>query len=159
MAKASTLRRFEEMVGGKIRCNVLTDGNIRALVKVVDEQMNGVATEQAGVTFMVAQQLRHVPRYMALRRRIQAGELGQIWSARCDTFLAAALTDNLASGRPRQGWWGFDGKRGGGGVVDVTVPGVGRNDDCPCGSGKKYQRCHDATATRDRRIVDRMQRD
>ncbi len=117
------------------------------------------ATEQAGVTFMVAQQLRHVPSYMALRRRIQAGELGQIWSARCDTFLAAALTDNLASGRPRQGWWGFDGKRGGGGVVDVTVPGVGRNDDCPCGSGKKYKRCHDATATRDRRIVDRMQRD
>ena len=46
MAKASTLRRFEEMVGGKIRCNVLTDGNIRALVKVVDEQMNGVAREQ-----------------------------------------------------------------------------------------------------------------
>ncbi len=117
------------------------------------------ATEQAGVTFMVAQQLRHVPSYMALRRRIQAPELGQIWSARCDTLLAAALTDNLASGRPRQGWWGFDGKRGGGGVVDVTVPGVGRNDDCPCGSGKKYKRCHDATAKRDRRIVDRTQPD
>ena len=46
MAKASTLRRFEEIVGGKIRCNVLTDGNTRALVKVVDEQMNGVAREQ-----------------------------------------------------------------------------------------------------------------
>ena len=36
-------RRFEEMVVGKIRSNVLTDGNIRALVKVVDEQMDGVA--------------------------------------------------------------------------------------------------------------------
>ena len=117
------------------------------------------ATEQAGVTFMVAQQLRHVPSYMALRRRIQAGELGQIWSARCDTFLAAALTDNLASGRPRQGWWGLDGKRGGGGGVDVTVPGVGRNDDCPCGSGRKYKHCLDATAKRDRRIVDRTQPD
>ena len=34
-------RRFEEMVVGKIRSNVLTDSNIRALVKVVDEQMDG----------------------------------------------------------------------------------------------------------------------
>ena len=39
-------RRFEEMVVGKIRTNVLTEGNIRALVKVVDEQMDGVAREQ-----------------------------------------------------------------------------------------------------------------
>ena len=22
-----------------------------------------------------------------------------------------------------------------------TVPKVGRNDDCPCGSGKKYKKC------------------
>ena len=39
-------RRFEEMVVGRIRSNILTDGNIRALVKVVDEQMDGVAGEQ-----------------------------------------------------------------------------------------------------------------
>ena len=39
-------RRFEEMVVRKIRSNVLTDSNIRALVKVVDEQMDGVAGEQ-----------------------------------------------------------------------------------------------------------------
>ena len=39
-------RRFEEMVVRKIRANVLTDSNIRALVKVVDEQMDGVAGEQ-----------------------------------------------------------------------------------------------------------------
>ena len=39
-------RRFEEMVVGKIRSNVLTDGNIRALVKVVVEQVDGVAREQ-----------------------------------------------------------------------------------------------------------------
>jgi uncharacterized protein len=23
-------------------------------------------------------------------------------------------------------------------------PKVGRNDDCPCGSGKKYKKCHGA---------------
>ena len=39
-------RRFEEMVVGRIRSNILTDGNIRALVKVVDEQMDGVEGEQ-----------------------------------------------------------------------------------------------------------------
>ena len=39
-------RRFEELVVGKIRSNVLTDTNIRALVKVVDEQMDSVVAEQ-----------------------------------------------------------------------------------------------------------------
>ena len=39
-------RRFEELVVGKIRSNILTDGSIRALVKVVDEEMDGVAREQ-----------------------------------------------------------------------------------------------------------------
>ena len=77
------------------------------------------ATEEAGVTFMVAQQLRHVPSYVALRRRIQAGELGRIWSARCDTFLSAAIEDGRQPIAPRSGWWGFDGKRGGGGVITM----------------------------------------
>ena len=28
------------------------------------------------------------------------------------------------------------------GLVDVSTPTAGRNDPCPCGSGKKYKRCH-----------------
>ena len=39
-------RRFEEKVVGKIRENVFTESNIRALVKLVDEEMDGVAAEQ-----------------------------------------------------------------------------------------------------------------
>ena len=39
-------RRFEEKVVGKIRENVLTESNIKALVKLVDEEMDGVAKEQ-----------------------------------------------------------------------------------------------------------------
>ena len=39
-------RRFEEMVVGKIRENVLTESNIRELVKLVDEEMDGIAHEQ-----------------------------------------------------------------------------------------------------------------
>jgi len=77
------------------------------------------ATDQAGVTFMVAQHLRHVPSYMALRQCVRAGELGRIWAARCDTFLTAALDDGRQPIAPRSGWWGFDGKRGGGGVVTM----------------------------------------
>ena len=29
----------------------------------------------------------------------------------------------------------------------ATEPKVGRNDPCPCGSGKKYKKCHGAVAT------------
>ena len=39
-------RRFEELVVGKIRENILTESNIRKLVKLVDEEMDGVACEQ-----------------------------------------------------------------------------------------------------------------
>ena len=35
-------RRFEEMVVDRIRSNVLTEGNVRALLKLVEEQMDVV---------------------------------------------------------------------------------------------------------------------
>jgi preprotein translocase subunit SecA len=28
--------------------------------------------------------------------------------------------------------------------IDPGLPRVGRNDPCPCGSGKKYKKCHGA---------------
>ena len=37
---------FEELVVAKIRANILTEGSIRDLVNVVDEEMDGVAREQ-----------------------------------------------------------------------------------------------------------------
>ena len=61
-------RRFEEMVVGKIRTNVLTEGNIRALVKVVDEQMDGVAAEQRERLETIEDELEDVKR-----------KLGRIW--------------------------------------------------------------------------------
>ena len=39
-------RRFEELVVGKIRENVLIESNIRELVRMVDEEMDGLAHEQ-----------------------------------------------------------------------------------------------------------------
>ena len=61
-------RRFEEMVVGKIRSNVLTDSNIRALAKVVDEQMDGVAREQRKRLETIEDELEDVKR-----------KLGRIW--------------------------------------------------------------------------------
>src|SRR4051812_6722340 len=31
-----------------------------------------------------------------------------------------------------------------GGATAAAVPEVGRNDPCPCGSGRKYKKCHGA---------------
>jgi hypothetical protein len=33
---------------------------------------------------------------------------------------------------------------GGGGRTVVAAQKVGRNEPCPCGSGKKYKKCHGA---------------
>jgi SEC-C motif-containing protein len=43
----------------------------------------------------------------------------------------------------REGVWYFaDGKPLGPPAVRRDSPKIGRNDPCPCGSGKKYKKCH-----------------
>ena len=59
-------RRFEELVVEKIRSNILTEGSITELVKVVDEEMAGIAQEQR-------KRLRIIE---DVKRR-----LGRIWNA------------------------------------------------------------------------------
>jgi preprotein translocase subunit SecA len=34
------------------------------------------------------------------------------------------------------------GSAGAAAPIQRNVPKVGRNDDCPCGSGQKYKKCH-----------------
>ena len=55
-------RRFEEKMVGKIRENVLTESNIRALVKLVDEEMDGVAREQRQRLQTIESELEDVKR-------------------------------------------------------------------------------------------------
>ena len=55
-------RRFEEMVVDKIRTNILTGDCIRELVKLVDEQMDGVAHEQREVLETAEAELADVRR-------------------------------------------------------------------------------------------------
>lgn len=38
-------------------------------------------------------------------------------------------------------WYFFDGKMVGPGQFKRETPKVGRNDPCPCGSGRKYKKC------------------
>lgn len=48
----------------------------------------------------------------------------------------------LATFRRREGRWFFhDGKIRGQEPIQRTEPRVGRNDPCPCGSGKKFKKC------------------
>ena len=75
------------------------------------------ATDEAGVTFMVAQMLRFLPHYQEARRIIQSGELGQIWAARSDSWFPAALPGLAVP----SDWWGFDKQRNGGGVLIMVA--------------------------------------
>ena len=86
-------RRFEELVVGKIRSNVLTEGNILALVKVVDEQMDGVAREQRNRLETIEDELEDVKR-----------KLGRIWHFVETTDIGMAdASDRIKEHRERQG--------------------------------------------------------
>ena len=63
-------RRFEELVVEKIRSNILTEGSITELVKVVDEEMDGIAQEQRKRLRIIEDELEDVKR-----------RLGRIWNA------------------------------------------------------------------------------
>ena len=62
---------------------------------------------------------------------------------------AASVLEGLGTGAPEgQGGAPLPPRRGGDDAAVKTVrreePKVGRNDPCPCGSGKKYKKCHGA---------------
>ena len=62
-------RRFEELVVEKIRSNVLTEENITELVKAVDEEMDGMASEQRKRLRIIDDELEDVK-----------SRLGRIWN-------------------------------------------------------------------------------
>ena len=86
-------RRFEEMVVGKIRSNLLTEGNIRALVKVVDEQMDSVAREQRKRLETIEYELEDVKR-----------KVGRVWHfiETADNVEAADASDRIKEHLERQ---------------------------------------------------------
>ena len=63
-------RRFEQMIVDKIRSNILTEGSITELVRAVDEEMDGIASEQRKRLETIDTELEEVKR-----------RLGRIWNA------------------------------------------------------------------------------
>ena len=84
--------RFEEMVVAKIRSNILTEGNIRALMKVVDKLMDSVASEQHKRLETIDDELEDVKQ-----------KLGRIWHfiEMTDIDMADA-SDRMKEHRERQ---------------------------------------------------------
>ena len=86
-------RRFEELVVSKIRSNVLTESNIRELVKLLDEEMDGVAREQRDMLESIDGELEDVKK-----------QLERVWHfiAKSDSVAEAEASDLIVELRERK---------------------------------------------------------
>ena len=85
-------KNFEELIVTNIRENVLTESNIRDLVKLLDEEMDGVAAEQRERLQSIEEELEEVKR-----------RLGRIWHAIETTDIEMAdASDRIREHRERK---------------------------------------------------------
>ena len=85
-------KRFEETIIGQIRDHILTESNIRDLVRMLDEEMDGVAREQRQQLETIEQELEDV------RQR-----LSRVWQVVENTDLEMAdASDRIKEHRERQ---------------------------------------------------------
>ncbi len=85
-------KRFEGLIVENIRDNILTESNITELVKIVDEEMDGVAREQRQRLKVVEEELDEVKR-----------RLGRIWQVIETTEIEMAdATDRIKEHRERK---------------------------------------------------------
>ena len=85
-------KRFEKLIVDEIRANVLTESNIRDLVKLLDEEMDGVAREQRQRLETIKEELDEVKR-----------RLGRIWQAIETTDIEMAdASDRIKEHRERK---------------------------------------------------------
>ena len=85
-------KNFEELIVTNIRENVLTESNIRDLVKLLDEEMDGVAAEQRERLETIDEELEEVKR-----------RLGRIWQAIETTDIEMAdASDRIREHRERK---------------------------------------------------------
>jgi preprotein translocase subunit SecA len=120
----------------------------------MEEMRQGIGLVAYGQTDpLVAYKAEAHDMWTQLLERIRQLIARQIMHARLQPAVARAMLGQETA-RPTvergPGEPGADGEGAGaaGGVATATrvVRKVGRNDPCPCGSGKKYKRCHGATA-------------
>ena len=84
-------KTFEKLIVDEIRANILTESNIRDLVKLLDEEMDGVASEQRERLESIEEELEEVKR-----------RLGRIWQVIETTDIEkAALGPAVVPGQRR----------------------------------------------------------
>ena len=85
-------KNFENLIVGEIRENILTESNIRDLVKLLDEEMDGVAREQRERLESIEEELEDVKR-----------KLGRIWHVIETTDIEMAdASDRIREHRERK---------------------------------------------------------
>ena len=90
-------KKFEKIIVDEIRANILTESNIRDLVKLLDEEMDGVARDQRHMLESIDGELEEVK-----------NQLGRVWH-----FIARS--DSVERGRgfgPHRGTPGTQGEAG-----------------------------------------------
>ncbi len=115
----------------------------------VEEMRQGIGLRAYGQTDpLVAYKREALDMWDQFRERIRQQVARQILHARLAPQVAAeAMAQERAPQRVRQTGPGDpDGSNGSGGTATATrvTAKVGRNEPCPCGSGKKFKRCHGA---------------
>lgn len=83
---------------------------------VADSERMVAAADAAGTVLMVGQVLRFLPSNLAARELIVAGGLGEIWSARADSWMPVTLLKQEPLGLDG---WARDRERAGGGVLSM----------------------------------------
>ena len=86
-------KKFEKIIVDEIRANILTESNIRDLVKLLDEEMDGVARDQRHMLESIDGELEEVK-----------NQLGRVWHfiARSDSVDVAEASDLIVELRERK---------------------------------------------------------
>ena len=127
-------------------------------------QPDAAAPDAAGVQARPAGRRRrpaHAQQQPAAQAQPGQGQQGQGQGPQPAVPAGLAARAGVGPGQPRQGRLQYtaptmDGGTGGGAGVEQHTEGagdggfarVGRNDPCPCGSGRKFKRCHGDPRTR-----------
>jgi preprotein translocase subunit SecA len=120
--------------------------------QIFDDMLYDIKTQIARKIFRVRiqQAPAQPPAGTRLGAQVQASHsaMGQFAAGGSGTTAVGAEGGAPVAARPGRAASGFGSGNGGGGSqpqqvqVKRAVPKVGRNDPCPCGSGKKYKYCH-----------------
>ncbi len=86
-------KKFEKIIVDELRANILTESNIKDLVKIVDEEMDGVASEQRDRLDTIDGELEEVKK-----------QLGRVWQfiAKSDSVDVAEASDLIVELRQRK---------------------------------------------------------